>query len=206
MLIDPLVVNTVQWMHLYQVPLAMVVTENPSILIFHSKWDRHLWWKIFLDDLCTFISWTTCLLSFYNPGIASSILQTVNSQNGYLPVVTYAPEKIQCLYVWRSIDLAVLDTRNLFLTTDIEPILMYIEGVPNTVTLNTTWRWQAYCAPMTYCWGVDEPSHDAQEFMGHVSDWMIERVSFRSVPVLCMNKRFLFQRNAWVYKVCGCNA
>jgi len=167
---------------------------------------KHLWWKIFLDDLCTFISWTTCLLSFYNFCIASSILQTVNSQNGYLPVVTYAPEKIQCLYVWESIDLAVLDARNLFLTIDIEPILMYIEGVPNTVTLNTTWRWQAYCAPMTYCWGVDEPSHDAQEFMGHVSDWMIERVSFRSVPVLCMNKRFLFQRNAWVYKVCGCNA
>ena len=26
----------------------------------------------------------------------------------------------------------------LFLTIDIEPILMYIEGVPNTVTLNTT--------------------------------------------------------------------
>jgi len=99
-------------------------------------------------------------------------LQTVNSQNGYLPVVTYAPEKIQCLYVWRSIDLAVLDTWNLSLTTDIEAILMYIEGVPNTVTLNTTWRWQAYFAPMTYCWGVDEPSHDAQEFMGHVSDWM----------------------------------
>jgi len=41
---------------------------------------KHLWWKIFLDDLCTFISWTTCLLSFYNFCIASSILQTVNSQ------------------------------------------------------------------------------------------------------------------------------
>ena len=74
----------------------------------------------------------------------------------------------------------------LFLTIDIEPILMYIEGVPNTVTLNTTWRRQAYCAPMTYCWGVDKPSHDVQEFMGHVSDWMVERVPFRSVPVLCI--------------------
>jgi len=42
---------------------------------------------------------------------------------------------------------------------------------------------------MTYCWGVDKPSHDAQEFMEPVSDWMIERVSFRSVPVLCMNNR-----------------
>jgi len=43
---------------------------------------------------------------------------------------------------------------------------------------------------------LDILSHDVQEFMGHVSDWMMEQVSFRSVPVLCMNKRFFETRNA----------
>jgi len=37
-----------------------------------------------------------------------------------------------------EIDLAVLDARSWFLTTDIEAIFMYLEGVPNTATLNTT--------------------------------------------------------------------